>query len=201
MLNYKLVFVSDKFAWTEVMRSRSWGQEMVKRGAEEMQIGVEERISGILCSVEIVRENRTEYEKAMEAFSVVLRHEFESMVRRLQDYKVEKEDGIIEFRLEEPTRALKNIVELVENWLLPFCQGIGGGAEWKRSLNLIETLHVDVKERVEDLSRNESRPGGCLSYEERFFVKGKVEAFRLIEDGVNKVKKNRRRRSKKFKVV
>ena len=169
---------------------------MTRRGAEEMQIGVEERLSGILCSVEIVRESRTDYEKAMEAFSVVLRQEFESMVKRLQDYKVKKEDGIIEFRLEEPTRALKNIVELVENWLLPFCQGIGGGAEWKRSLNLIETLHVDVKERVEDLSRNESRPRGCLSYEERFFVKGKVEAFRLLEEDVSEVKKNKLRRKK-----
>ena len=196
MLNYKLVFVSDKFAWTEEMRSKRWGQEMLRRGAEEMQIGVEERLSGILCSVEIVRESRTDYEKAMEAFSVVLRQEFEGVVKRLQDYKVEKEDGLIEFRLEKPAQALKNVVELVENWILPFCQGTGGGAEWARSLNLLETLHLNVKERVEDLSRNEN-VGGCLSYEERFFVKGKVEAFRLLEDDVNKVEKSRLKRKKK----
>ena len=169
---------------------------MLRRGAEEMEIGVEERLSRELCSVDLMKESRADYEKAMEAFSVVLRQEFEDMVKRLQDYKVEKEDGIIEFRLEKPAQALKNAVELMENWILPFCQGIGSGAEWTRNMNLLETLHVNVKERIEDLSRNE-KIGGCLSYEERFFVKGKVEVFRLLEDGVNGVKKSGLRRKKR----
>ena len=169
---------------------------MLRRGAEELQIAVEERLSKELCSVDLVKEGRADYKKAMETFSVVLRQEFEGMVKRLQDYKVEKEDGIVEFRLEKPAQALKNVVELIENWILPFCQGIGGGTEWARNMNLLETLHVNVKERIEDLSRNE-KIGGCLSYEERFFVKGKVEVFRLLEDGVNEVKKSRLRRKKR----
>ena len=179
------------------MRSRRWGQEMRRRGAEELEIGVEERLSRELCSVDLVKESRAEYEKAMKSFSVVLRREFEDMVKRLQDYRVEKEDGIIEFRLEKPAQALKNAVELIENWILPFCQGIRSGAEWMRNMNLLETLHVNMKERVEDLSKNE-KIGGCLSYEERFFVKGKVEVFRLLEDGINGVKKNRLKRKKRI---
>ena len=66
-----------------------------------------------------------------------------------------------------------------------------------RSMNLLETLHVNIKERVEDLSKNE-KIGGCLSYEERFFVRGKIEVFRLLEDGVNEVKKSRLRRKRRM---
>ena len=170
---------------------------MLRRGAEELEIGVEERLTKELCSVDLVKESKAEYQKAMEAFSVILRREFEDIVRRLQDFRVEKEDGIIEFRLEKPAQALKNAVELTENWILPFCQGIGSGAEWMRSMNLLETLHVNIKERVEDLSKNE-KIGGCLSYEERFFVRGKIEVFRLLEDGVNEVKKTRLRRKRRM---
>lgn len=170
---------------------------MLRRGAKELQIGVEERLARELCSVDLVKESKAEYQKEMETFSVILRREFEDIVKRLQDFKVEKEDGIIEFRLEKPAQALKNAVELTENWILPFCQGIRSGAEWMRSMNLLETLHVNIKERVEDLSKNE-KIGGCLSYEERFFVKGKVEVFRLLEDGVNEVKKSRLRRKKRL---
>ena len=170
---------------------------MKKRFAEELQIRVEEKLTKELCSVDLVKENEVEYQKELETFAVVLRREFEDIVKRLQDFKVEKEDGIIEFSLEKPAQALKNAVELTEDWILPFCQGIGSGAEWMRSMNLLETLHVNIKERVEDLSKNE-KIGGCLSYEERFFVKGKVEVFRLLEDGVNEVKKNRLRRKKRL---
>ena len=170
---------------------------MRRRGAEELEIGVEERLSRELCSVDLVKESRAEYEKAMKSFSVVLRREFEDMVKRLQDYKVEKEDGIIEFRLEKPAQALKNAVELIENWILPFCQGIGGGSEWTRNMNLLETLHVNVQERIDDLSKSE-KIGGCLSYEERFFVRGKVEVFRLREDGVKEMKKSRLGRKRKI---
>ena len=66
-----------------------------------------------------------------------------------------------------------------------------------RNMNLLETLHVNIKERVEDLSKNE-KIGSCLSYEDRFFVKGKVEFFRLQEDGVNEGKKSRLRRKKRL---
>ena len=170
---------------------------MKRRFAEELQIGVEERLTKELCSVDLVKENEVEYQKALETFAVILRREFEGIVRRLQDFKVEKEDGIVEFRLEKPAQALKNAVELTEDWILPFCRGIGSGAEWMRSMNLLETLHVNIKERVEDLYKNE-KVGSCLSYEERFFVKGKVEVFRLLEDGVNEVKKNRLRRKKRL---
>ena len=170
---------------------------MRRRGAEELEIGVEERLTKELCSVDLVKESKAEYQKAMEAFSVILRREFEDIVRRLQDFRVEKEDGIVEFRLEKPAQALKNAVELTENWILPFCQGIGSGAEWMRSMNLLETLHGNIKERVEDLSKNE-KIGGCLSYEERFFVRGKIEVFRLLEDGVNEVRKSRLRRKRRM---
>ena len=172
---------------------------MKRRFAEELQIGVEERLTKELCSVDLVKENEVEYQKALETFAVILRREFEGIVRRLQDFKVEKEDGVVEFRLEKPAQALKNAVELIEDWILPFCRGIGSGAEWMRCLNLIETLHVNLKERVEDLCRNE-RMGSCLSYEERFFVRAKVEAFRLREDGFNeeKKKKNRLRRKRRL---
>ena len=170
---------------------------MRRRGAEELEIGVEERLAKELCSVDLIKESKTEYQKAMEAFSVILRREFEDIVRRLQDFRVEKEDGIVEFRLEKPAQALKNAVELTEDWILPFCQGIGSGAEWMRNMNLLETLHVNIKERVEDLSKNE-KIGSCLSYEQRFFVMGKVESFRLQEDGISEEKKSRLRRKKRF---
>ena len=169
---------------------------MKRRYAEELQIRVEERLTKELCSVDLVKENEVEYQKALETFAVILRREFEGIVKRLQDFKVEKEDGVVEFRLEKPAQALKNAVELTEDWILPFCRGIGSGAEWMRSMNLLETLHVNIKERVEDLYKNE-RVGSCLSYEERFFVRGKVEVFRLREDGVNEEKKKNRLRRKR----
>ena len=93
---------------------------MVKRGAKELYIVVEEKLVAALCSLEKLAEGKASYEKEMEAFSMVLRQEFEGLVKRLQDYKMRKEDGIVEFRLEVPTRALKSVVELVENWILPF---------------------------------------------------------------------------------
>ena len=170
---------------------------MVKRGAEELQIVVEEKLGATLCSWETMGENKEDYEKAMEAFSIVIRQEFEGLVKRLQDYKVIREDGIIEFRLEGPTRALKSAVDVVENWILPFAKGLETEQNWMENLKLLETLHLNVKDRIEDLSKNEI-VGGCLSYQERFFVKGRVETFRLSEDGVSEVKKNRLALRKKF---
>ena len=170
---------------------------MVKRGAEELQIVVEEKLGATLCSLETMGESKADYEKAMEAFAIVLRQEFEGLVKRLQDYKVIKEDGIIEFRLEGPTRALKSAVDLVENWILPFVKGLETEQNWLENLKLLETLHLNVKDRIEDLSKNEI-VGGCLSYQERFFVKGRVETFRLLEDGVSEVKKSRLTLKKKF---
>ena len=173
---------------------------MLRRGAEELQIVVEEKLSGTLCSMEVLGEGRISYEKAMEAFSRVLRQEFEDLVKRLQDYRVEKEDGLIEFRLEGPALALRSVVDLVEEWILPFVKGLETEQKWSRSLKFLEALHLNVIDRVGDLSRNEI-VGGCLSYSERFFVKGRVEAFRLLEDGVGEVKKNRLSLKKKQKVI
>ena len=50
-----LFFIADNFAWdlrwrTDEMKGRKKGQEMIKRGAEELQILVEERLLGTLCS-------------------------------------------------------------------------------------------------------------------------------------------------------
>ena len=59
---------------------------------------------------------------------------------------------------------------------------------------------MNVIDRVGDLSRNEI-VGGCLSYSERFLVRGRVEAFRLLEEGVDRAKKNRLSLKKKYKVV
>ena len=121
-------------------------------------------------------------------------------MKRLQDYKVKKEDGIVEFRLEVPTRALKSVVELVENWILPFVKGQKTEQNWSENLKILETLHLNVRERIEDLSKNEI-VGGCLSYSERFFVKGEVETFRLLEEGVNEMKKNKISLKRKFRFV
>ena len=183
------------------MRSKSWGQEMLKRGAEQLQIVVEEKLAASRGSWETMSEGKANYERAMEAFSVVLRQEFEGLVKRLQDYKVRKEDGIIEFRLEGPTRGLKSVVDLVENWILPFVKGIESEQNWLENWKILETLHLNVTERIEDLSKNEI-VGGCLSYSERFFVKGRVETFRLLEEGVGEVKKkNRLSLKRKMKIV
>ena len=173
---------------------------MVKGGAKELYIVVEEKLVAALCSLEKLAEGKASYEKKMEAFSMVLRQEFEGLVKRLQDYKVKKEDGIVEFRLEVPTRALKSVVELVENWILPFVKGQKTEQNWSENLKILETLHLNVRERIEDLSKNEI-VGGCLSYSERFFVKGRVETFRLLEEGVSEVKKNKLSLKRKFRFV
>ena len=172
------------------MRSRSWGREMVRRGAEELQILVEEKLGAILCSWEMMGEHKEDYEKEMETFAIVLRQEFEGLVKRIQNYKVVREDGIVEFCLEGPTKALKSAVDMVENWILPFVKGLKTEQNWIENVKILETLHLNVKNRIEDLSKNEI-VGGCLSYQERFFVKGRVETFRLGEDSTSEVKRSR----------
>ena len=174
---------------------------MSRRGAEELQIGVEEKLAGTLCSRDVLEEGKIKYEKAIEEFSGVLRQEFEGLVKRLQDYRVEKEDGLVEFRLEGPVLTLRSVVDMVEEWILPFARGLETEQEWSSNLKLLETLHLNVTDRVGDLAKNEV-VGGCLSYPERFYVRGRIEAFRLLEEGVVRMKKkNRLSLKKKYKVV
>ena len=180
------------------MNDKKKGQEMIKRGAEELQILVEEKLLGTLCSAEVLSEGRESYGKAMDVFSKALRWEFEELVKKLQNYKVEGEDGVIKFRLEEPVLALRSVVDLVEDWILPFLGGLETGQEWSENLKLLETLHASVADRIGDLSRNEAI-GNCLSYSERFFIEGRVEAFRMMKERVNKVKVNRLSLKRKFK--
>ena len=181
------------------MNDRRKGQEMIKRGAEELQILVEEKLSRTLCSMEVLSEGRGSYGKAMEVFSKALRREFDDLVKKLQNYKVEKEDGLIEFRLEGPVLALRSVVDLVEDWILPFWGGLETEQKWLKNLKLLETLHASVVDRVGDLSRNEAI-GSCLSYSERFFIRGRVEAFRMLKEGVKRAKVNRLSLKKKCKI-
>ena len=181
------------------MNDRKKVQEMIKRGAEELQILVEERLLGTLCSSEVLMEGRENYGKAMEVFSKMLRLEFEELVKKLQSYKVEREDGVVEFRLEEPVLALRSVVDLVEDWILPFSGGLETGQEWSENLKLLESLHASVEDRIGDLSRNEAM-GNCLSYSERFFIRGRVEAFRMRKEGVKRPRVNRLSLKKKFKI-
>ena len=167
------------------MNDRKKGQEMIKRGAEELQILVEERLLETLCSLEVLMEGRENYGKAMDVFSKMLKLEFEGLVKRLQNYKVEGEDGVIKFSLEEPVLALRSVVDLVEDWILPFMGGLETGQEWSENLKLLESLHASVTDRIGDLSRNEAI-GNCLSYSERFFIRGRVEAFRMMKEGIKK---------------
>ena len=73
---------------------------------------------------------------------------------------------------------LTNLLELVENWILPFTGALVNVQEWAKNLELLENLHASVAERIGDLSRNETI-GNCLSYAEKFFVESRIEEFRM----------------------
>ena len=182
--------VDKESSQTKKMSVKRKDSEMVKCIAEELQIIIEKKLSKTLCTSEVLQEGREIYRKVMCEFLNVVKFEMEELVKKLHDFKVKGEEGLIKFCLEKPILAMKNIINLVENWILPFGNALGNGEEWSNNLRLMESLHVSVADKVCDLSRNELIEN-CMSYSERFFIRGRIEAAEVLTEKNSKSGKTR----------
>ena len=173
-----------------MMTLRRMDSEMIRRTAEEIQIIVEEQLAQNICSLAVLKAGKEKYSCAMDRFWKVSKEELEKLVKRLHNFKITEEDGVIKFCLDKPIGALKTITNLLEIWVLPFVDTLKTEEEWAENLRLLEGVHVKLVDKVGDLSEGAGIED-CLSKADRSFMKERIKAREKVEDENNNVRVNR----------
>ena len=152
---------------------------MIKRSSEEIQIITEEDLLESFCTLEVLKDGKDSYRFAIVKFLNVTKNELEKLVKKLHNYKITDWNGLIKFCFEKPIMAIKSLIKMIQNWILPFIDALGSGEEWSNNFKLLESLHSIMADRIDDLSKTvlmENR----MSKTDKSFIKSKIEAHEQL---------------------